>query len=197
LPAASPASAEHEAAAAAVLADAFYDDPVVAWMYPNAAKRRERFGGTCRRMLAITRLRNHVLRTDTDGACAFWMPPGEPPLTVREQLRVSLPSLPGLARRLPQTFALLDLMDRKHPEEPHWYLFLVGSDPAQRGQGHGLAVIRPVLEECDRDGVPAYLENSNPINTPYYERLGFVGTGALRRAGSPPLVPMWREPRTG
>jgi len=32
--------------------------------------------------------------------------------------------LPGA----PRTLAVLDLMDRKHPKEPHWYLFLVGSD---------------------------------------------------------------------
>ncbi|HUP99203.1 MAG TPA: GNAT family N-acetyltransferase [Aeromicrobium sp.] len=188
---------EQEAGAAAVLADAFFHDPVVSWMYPNARKRRERFRRMTARMLALTRDRNHVLRTDGNGACSYWMPPGEPPLTLGEQLRTVMPSIPALARRLPQTLALLDLMDRKHPKEPHWYLFLVGSDPARRGQGHGIAVIRPVLEQCDRQGTPAYLENSNPVNAALYERLGFVGSGELRRAGSPPLVPMWREPRTG
>jgi hypothetical protein len=196
VPRAGKVTPEHEAGAAAVLADAFYDDPVVSWMYPNAKKRRERFRRMTARLLELTRQRNHVLRTEGDGACAFWMPPGEPPLTFGEQLR-TISAAPGLARRLPQTLALLELMDRKHPKEPHWYLFLVGSNPQRRGLGHGAAVIQPVLDQCDRDGAPAYLENSNPRNTAYYERFGFVGTGELRRAGSPPLVPMWREPRSG
>jgi predicted GNAT family N-acyltransferase len=107
------------------------------------------------------------------------------------------PAARGLGVRLPRTLAVLDLMDRKHPREPHWYLFLVGSDPARRGQGHGRAVIAPVLEQCDRDDMPAYLESSNPENVPYYARYGFEVTGELRRAGSPPLIPMWREPRGG
>jgi RimJ/RimL family protein N-acetyltransferase len=197
MPTAAHVTTEHEPGAAAVLADAFSSDPVVAWMFPHAAKRRERFRRMCVRMLALTRQRNHVLRTDDDGACAFWMPPGQPPLTASEQVRVTLPSLRGLARHLPQSLALLELMDRKHPKEPHWYLFLLGSDPARRGQGHGVAVVRPVLDQCDRDGIPAYLENSNPVNTAYYERLGFVATEELRRAGSPPLLAMWREPGRG
>jgi GNAT superfamily N-acetyltransferase len=188
--------AEREAAAARVLADAFYDDPFVSWMYPAAARRRERFRRVCAKLLAVTRGRNHALRTTDDGACALWLAPGEPALTRGEQLRM-LSIIPGLGWRAPRTLAVLDLMDRKHPHEPHWYLFLVGSDPARRGQGHGRAVIQPVLDECDRDGSPAYLESSNPENVPYYARFGFEATGEISRAGSPPLIPMWREPASG
>lgn len=91
--------------------------------------------------------------------------------------------------------AALDLLDRRHPREPHWYLFVVGSDPARRGRGLGHAVIAPVLDRCDEDGLPAYLESSNPANVPYYARMGFEVTGELTRAGCPPLIPMRRQPR--
>jgi GNAT superfamily N-acetyltransferase len=187
---------QDEAAAAAVLADAFYDDPFVSWMLPSDARRRERFGRICAGLLRVTRGRNHALRTADDGACALWLAPGEKALTYPEIARMT-PAARGFGRRLPRTLAVLDLMDRKHPREPHWYLFLVGSDPARRGKGHGRAVIQPVLDECDRDDIPAYLESSNPANVPYYARYGFEVTGELRRAGSPPLIPMWREPRGG
>jgi GNAT superfamily N-acetyltransferase len=185
--------AEREGVAARVLADAFYDDPFTSWMYPSPRRRRARFGGMVARLLRATRARNHVLRTPDDGAFALWLPPGEPAVTLREQVRLT-PVLAGFGLRAPRTLAVLDLMDRKHPKEPHWYLFIVGSDPARRGHGHGRAVIQPVLDTCDRDGIPAYLESSNPENVPYYARFGFVVTGELRRAGSPPLIPMWREP---
>ncbi len=188
---------QDEAAAAQVLADAFYDDPFTAWMYPAPDRRRERFRRQAARLLALTRKRNRALRTADDGACALWLPPGEPALTRGEQLRIAPVVAPALGLRLPRVAAMLDLMDRRHPHEPHWYLFVVGSDPARRGQGHGRAVIQPVLDDCDRDGVPAYLESSNPANVPYYARFGFEVTGELRRAGSPPMVPMWREPRGG
>jgi len=140
---------------------------------------------------APARRRNRALHTD--GACALWLPPGEKALTRLELVRMA-PTLPSFGARVVRVLAVLDHMDRKHPREPHWYLFIVGSDPARRGQGHGRAVIAPVLEECDRDGLPAYLESSNPDNVPYYARFGFEVTGELSLAGSPPLIPMWREP---
>ncbi len=190
--AALPLTERDEPAAATVLADAFYDDPFVGWMYPNAKRRHGRHRRMVARMLRLTRPRARPLWNG--GAIALWMPPGEQPLTARDQLRM-VPDLLGWGLRAPRVMAVLDLMDREHPKEPHWYLFMVGSDPARRGQGHGQAVIQPVLDECDRDGIPAYLESSNPANIPYYARFGFEVIGELRRAGSPPQTQMWRDPR--
>jgi hypothetical protein len=54
-----------------------------------------------------------------------------------------------------------------------------------------------VLERCDGERVPAFLESSNPRNIPFYERQGFVVTKRLDRlpGGAPLLTQMWREPR--
>jgi hypothetical protein len=50
------------------------------------------------------------------------------------------------------------------------------------------------LGRIDAEGVPAYLESSDPANVPRYERLGFavfdefdVGEGII-------VAQMWREP---
>jgi hypothetical protein len=56
--------------------------------------------------------------------------------------------------------------------------------------------MQPVLEQCDTEGLPAYLESSKEKNIPLYERYGFKVTDELRLVkGGPPLWPMWREPR--
>ena len=89
-----------------------------------------------------------------------------------------------------------DLMKAVHPEEPHWYLAMIGSDPAVRGGGYGAALMRSRLERCDAEGAPAYLESSNPDNVPYYLRFGFEVTGQIViPGGGPTLWPMWRAPR--
>jgi hypothetical protein len=55
--------------------------------------------------------------------------------------------------------------------------------------------MRPVLERCDRDRVPAYLEASSPRNRALYERHGFEVMEECRYADDgPPLWRMWREP---
>ena len=53
-------------------------------------------------------------------------------------------------------------MSSYHPSEPHWYLPLIGVDPALHGKGYGSALMEYALIQCDRDQKVAYLESSNP-----------------------------------
>ena len=90
---------------------------------------------------------------------------------------------------------IMQQMARYHPKEPHWYLPLIGIDPAHQGRGLGGALMRHATDICDRDGVPAYLESSNERNLSLYERNGFRVVGELQALGhGPTLWRMWREP---
>lgn len=108
--------------------------------------------------------------------------------------------LPAVLRafrgRLAAGRVLIDLMKDQHPEEPHWYLAVLGSDPSVRGAGFGHALMQSRLMRCDVEYAPAYLESSNPDNVPYYERFGFRVTGEIKLPDDgPSLWPMWRQPR--
>jgi ribosomal protein S18 acetylase RimI-like enzyme len=92
-------------------------------------------------------------------------------------------------------FAVFEQMGRYHPSEPHWYLPLIGADPAQQNKGYGSALLRHALSRCDHDKTLAYLESSNPKNIPLYERHGFEALGTIQVGTSPPIVPMLRKPR--
>lgn len=63
------------------------------------------------------------------------------------------------------------------------------------GRGVGSALMRPVLETCDRDGVPAYLEATSERNKRLYLRHGFEVTDEIRLPDGPTLWRMWRAPR--
>jgi GNAT superfamily N-acetyltransferase len=68
--------------------------------------------------------------------------------------------------------------------------------PGEQGNGLGSRLIQPVLEICDRDGIPAYLESSKRSNIAFYARHGFRVTAELKLARrGPTMWPMWREPR--
>ena len=74
---------------------------------------------------------------------------------------------------------LSEVIERAHPRDPHYYLAVLGTDPDEQGRGIGSALIQPVLETCDRDEVPAYLESSKERNIDFYARHGFRVTDEL------------------
>ena len=90
---------------------------------------------------------------------------------------------------------MMEQMDAFHPREPCWHLTLIGVDQPHRGRGYASALLAHALTRCDRDGVPAYLESTNPANQPLYERHGFEPLGEIQAGSSPVMVPMMRRPR--
>lgn len=179
---------------------AFYDDPVTMWMLPDDRLRAARLP-----QLFATLTRHHHLAGGgvevacdgtAIGAAALW----DPPNRWQQSARAQLAMMPSLIRtfgvRSAAARQVVELMKRHHPEEPHWYLAVIGSDPTVRGKGFGKALMRSRLDRVDAEHCPAYLESSKPENVPYYERFGFTVTGEITLPnGGPTLWPMWRVPR--
>ena len=84
-----------------------------------------------------------------------------------------------------------------HAQQPeHWYLSILGTDPAAQGRGIGASVLQPVLDRADADGVGAYLESSKESNIAFYRRFGFEVIGEHEfHVGGPTVWPMWRDPQ--
>ncbi|UXA11713.1 GNAT family N-acetyltransferase [Mycobacterium sp. SMC-8] len=187
-------------ALARVLGRAFFDDPVMMWMVPDDAKRAKALP---RVFGAMTR--HHFLGGDAVevsswagalGAAALWDPPGRWKQTPREELRMMPAFLLAMGRYVGRGQGVADLMKEHHPEEPHWYLGVIGSDPDMRGAGLGHALMRSRLDRCDAEGAPAYLESTKESNVPYYLRFGFEVTGELTvPGGGPTMWQMWRRPQ--
>jgi GNAT superfamily N-acetyltransferase len=181
---------------ASTLARAFHDDPVMTWLFgdepgPRLRRLRRYFACEARRH----RRRGQVWVGGDHIGVAFWDPPGLWRATWPQLMRSALVMVPALGPRIFRAAKAVDLIDRGHPREHHWYLAVLGTDPQHQGQGVGTALVNPVLERCDREGLGAYLESSKPTNVPYYERFGFSLTGQIDLPSGPPVWPMWRDPR--
>ena len=126
-------------------------------------------------------------------AAALWLPPG-----ITSDRDAMLAVVGELAReeKLPVLGEVGDAMAGYHPEEPHWYLAMIGVDPARQGRGYGSAILKQSLRSCDEDGVMAYLESSNPKNVPLYERYGFEVMGHVQPGDFPGIYPMIRPARS-
>ena len=125
-------------------------------------------------------------------AAALWLPPGV--TSDSEAIIAALGEIP--IEKLMVLGDVAEQMGHYHPQEPHWYLAMVGADPLRQGQGLGSALIKHGLQQCDAQGLPAYLESSNPRNVPLYERHGFEVMGVIQPGDFPPLTPMLRPART-
>lgn len=187
-------------ALARVLGRAFQDDPVISWLQPDPVRRAAAvpgFFGAMTRHHFMSGAGVEIAVTESGvGAAALWDPPGRWEQTPREQLAMVPAVLRAFRGRLGVVRALSEQMKAVHPEEPHWYLAVIGSDPEARGGGFGSALMRSRLDRCDAECAPAYLESSNADNVPYYLRFGFEVTGEITMAdGGPTLWCMWRSPR--
>ena len=184
-------------AAGQVLGRAFLEDPVFAWLVRGADRER-------RLVRVFTAFAAEVARTpgsrilvtrDRTGA-ALWLPPGRWRGGVGELVRGAPCLLSGVRGGVLRGLRLQAAVEAAHPRPPHWYLTDLGAVATARGRGVGARLVQPVLDLCDEQQLPAYLESSNPRNWSFYERHGFVRRDPIAvPRGCPLLVPMWREPR--
>jgi ribosomal protein S18 acetylase RimI-like enzyme len=186
------AATSDEEAVVGALVLAFVSDPLVRWAFPDPHQYLSHFPRFVRAFggKAFENQSAH-LAEDCAGA-ALWLPPGVQP---DETILVPVVERAVKAEQLPRVFALLEEMGRFHPTERHWYLPLIGVDPAKHRNGYGSTLLRHALQRVDQDHLPAYLESSNPANISLYERHGFEVKGTIEVETAPPMFPMYREAR--
>ncbi len=172
-----------------ILADAFADDPVMNWMFGSRRPFRTIFFELARGLYLKSGF-GHIV----EGCGAtLWLPAGEKAtLPFANELRILGAALPaGGAGAVMRAKKTGEIMKASHPSAPHYYLFAVGVRKNMKGKGVGGKLIRGGLERAAQSEALSYLENSNPMNTPLYERLGFRAIAPLRLPqDAPPLLGM-------
>jgi len=173
---------------------AFEHDPACRWLFPEDAQYRLSFPIFALAFAGAAINRGTALVTPAVSGVALWLPPGEQP--AEKALRASIDSTVSPQRQR-DVYTVFAEMARLHPSEAHWYLPLIGVEPARQRQGLGSALLQPILTACDAAGLPAYLEATSPRSVPLYSRHGFKATAEIRIGGCPPIVPMLRPPQQG
>jgi ribosomal protein S18 acetylase RimI-like enzyme len=194
-------------AAARALAAAFHGDPLFAWLVPSETGRLgwlERFMGASLKLIADhgqTWVAPGRDGADDVAALITVVGPGRyPPPRLRELAFLGrlLPRLllgqPRPARASAGLKALARV-DAVHPDVPHWYLFQLAVHPDHQARGLGRAIVEHALAYADAEGLPAYLETSNPANLDFYERFGFAVQTRIEHGEVPPIWTMLRESR--
>lgn len=177
----------------------FADDPFKHWMLGTAGDDTNE--ALWRYSLARLDPSSEVHAMEDSSAVALWVPP------------VGLRAAPSASDQFdPDAYwqILADATTDQHvtkvknfiaemrtmaPDEPVWYLGAIAVDPAAQGQGLGTRLMAPILARCDRTGVPAWLESTNPRNHMFYIRQGFEAVDTCAPADGPSVTGFRRPPR--
>jgi len=176
------------------LARAFFDDPVMRWLFP----RHEGRGAILEAFFDVSlgiylRHDETYVHGDCAGA-ALWAPPGAWKLRTADILRSAPRLIPVMRTKLVRGLRVMTYVERHHPTDPHFYLAVLGTDPEHQNRGIGSVLLRSMTERCDREGLPAYLEASSEDSKRLYERHGFRVTKELPLPpDGPPVWLMWRD----
>jgi GNAT superfamily N-acetyltransferase len=141
-------------------------------------------------------LRYGTLRVATDrAAVSVWIPPGGTELSAAqlddlEQL-VERELDPDARAALRELYERFEASRAGRPD--HYYLGLLATHPAHRGQGRGQLLLAEDLARWDTAGMPAYLESTNSSNDHRYARAGFRHDGGFEAVRDDTWISaMWR-----
>jgi GNAT superfamily N-acetyltransferase len=177
-----------------IVTRAFADDPVWGLAYPPALgeSRRTIWG---MEVGAAVRLGWTWLSAGGEAA-AVWIPPGTSTFDAAE-MQAYLAFLAGLLGPTYERVAAVHArLEAAEPGDPHYHLSLFGTHPDHRGHGHGMRLLAETLARVDAEGMPAYLESTNPANDARYESVGFEPSRTFE--GYVPgsvVTTMWRPAR--
>ncbi len=173
---------------ARILAAAYTNDPIHIWAMPKAATRLNDatafFTFYLRRMrpnnrdVFATSDRSGVVVTSLVRKGAGAYPDG-----VRH--------LPTLVRKISPVNDYFRWIETFRPDVDHRHSEFLGCLP-NAPRGTGFFLLSNVLRMFDREGLPVWTWSSNPLNLPFYRRLGFeIGDELHRDAVTPPVTIIW------
>jgi GNAT superfamily N-acetyltransferase len=177
-----------------ILSTGFQNDPVSRWLFPDDDVRKRLhplfFGPFVHMVLQD----GEIYMTEDRTGTALWLP-----MAAGHADEQALSELyePILGAEYAKRIAAFDERSTaNHPgHAEHVYLPFIAVRPDFTGHGIGTALLRDRLAALDSQGLPTYLEASNPDSARLYERLGYGRLGwTTDMPDGPSLYPMWRDP---
>ena len=188
--------------AAELLARAFYDDPLMLYLFPDDLERLDMGKRFFLLNMKHAAQQGQLYTTDSFKGVAVWRFFGIEPEVEKESAddpRAQLPAYMGADafQRLMNVVQCTTEIHRKLMQVKHCYLLFLGVDTVWQGKGTGGLLIKPVLDRADEKGLACYLETNKARNVEFYRKQGFeIGEERQIPAGGPYVWGLVRSPKT-
>lgn len=176
------------------LSNAFMEDPLQQYVFPNTEQRRLKSPAHFEAVLRYGHMFGKVYTTSNMEGAAVWLPPGETDIKPEKAEKGGLGTIPSLLGEdaAARFFGVMDFLEPFHKEdvpESHWYTMVIGVDPTFSGLGYGKALMQHVMDITQKEQTSIYLETAQPSNINFYTSLGFKVIREVTDPGS--QLPLW------
>jgi len=182
--------------AAAVMVDAFKDDPLWLKFFEGERNLERKLPAFYEVPLRLGHRYGATVASSPDlEGVASWVPGEVAKTSLWRMLRSGAlgPALrmgAGLGKRMERIFGQMERDRAVNMGTTRFsYLQIIGVATRKQGKGIGGRMIRAIQEQCRQEGLALYLETETERNAEMYERLGFE---LLKKLMLPELdMPMW------
>jgi len=164
---------------AEMMARAFQDDTISAYFFPDVSERKNKAPYAFESLIRYGLLYGEVYATspNLEGA-AVWLPSDKVHRTPWRRIRSGdLLMVFKVGRKTASRQRSLgdyaSSVHKRHVPFKHWYLQLIGVDPACQGKGYASILLRAMFARIDKERLPCYLEATTEKNVPIYQHYGF------------------------
>lgn len=171
------------------MALAFAGDPIQRYMWPDASLFLKAFVRFAKPYCGPAINDGTAWYASDFSGCAAWLRPGR---SADVDLVTELFTQTCVPERIDEVNEMYTKVTDLKPSEPHWYLPMIGVDPGHQNKGIGSQLLLHGLNVVDEDPMPVFLESSNPLNVPLYQRFGFEPLDVFDLDGRPLMTPMLR-----
>ena len=165
--------------AAEMVARAFQDNPLSVYFFPDASERKDKLPYLFQFMITYGLLYGEAYATSPNlEGVAVWLPSKKVRMTRRGDIgSEGLSRLFKVERETAAKWKSFDdyvaSLHKRHVPFRHWYLQLLGVDPAYQGKGYSGALLKAMFTRIDKEHLPCFLEADEEGNVSLYQHYGF------------------------
>lgn len=179
---------------AEALVRAFAREPFHQWMVPDAQEWSKKAPKYFTSYIKMIRRDGYADTADGGHGAGLWLSPDKPGGGFLSRFQVPFVLWRLAGQKFNEVWSVIPLIEQHRPIDPHWYLDILGVDPAQASTGIGSALLTHGLERSDQSGRCVFLDTLSEDNVQFYERYDFEVTSQFALPSGLPIWTMVRQP---
>jgi ribosomal protein S18 acetylase RimI-like enzyme len=172
---------EYVKEACKVAGDAFQDDPIMVFVYPDEKERKQKsqYGFYMLYKYGIKFGLAYATSKNLEGI-TIWLPPNKVYPSTWAMMRYggfyTMRKVGLKLKAMKRTMAVFKYEEERHKElapYDHWYFQNIAVKPEEQGKGYGGLLISTLLKTIESDNVPVYVETNTEKAMSIYQKHGF------------------------
>ena len=190
--------------ACVVAGDAFQDDPVMVFAYPDEEERKQKaqHGFYALYNYGIKHGLAYATSENLEGI-TLWLPPDKVYHSTWTMMRYggfyTMRKVGLKLKVMKKTMKVFNYQEERHKHlvpDDHWYFQQISVKPEEQGKGYGGLMISTMLKTIEKWGLPVYVDTNTEKAMSIYRKYGFEIIEHIIIPETP--IPLWcmlRKPR--